>query len=134
VLASLFRDLPDPAKFDERKVVESTKIYDRTGTIPLFEIHGEEKRTIIPFENIPSSVKNSAIALEDANFYRHGGIDFRGVARAFFVDILSGNIQQGGSTITQQLIKNSILGRERTFKRKIKANCEESRASGPSRR
>lgn len=119
-LASLIKDLPNPAKLEERKIVESTKIYDRSGEILLFEIHGEEKRTMIPFEKIPPAVKNAAIALEDANFYKHRGIDFRGVARAFLVDVFSGNLQQGGSTITQQLIKNLLLGKERTIKRKIK--------------
>ncbi|MBI2639718.1 MAG: transglycosylase domain-containing protein [Candidatus Sungbacteria bacterium] len=119
-LALLLRDLPNPAKFEERKVAESTRIYDRTGEVLLYEIHGEEKRTIIPFESIPPAVKNATIVLEDSGFYKHGGIDFRGITRAFVVDIFSRNFRQGGSTITQQLIKNSILGRERTIQRKIK--------------
>lgn len=120
VLAALVRDLPDPSKLKERKIVESTKIYDRTGTVLLYEIHGEEKRTVIPFDQIPANVKNATIALEDARFYSHGGIDFRGVLRAFLADLFSKNLSQGGSTITQQLIKNSLLGRERTLSRKAK--------------
>lgn len=120
VLAALVRDLPDPSKLKERKVVESTKIYDRTGTVLLYEIHGEEKRTVIPFDQIPPEIKNATIALEDERFYSHGGIDFRGIARAFITDLFSKNLSQGGSTITQQLVKNSLLGRERTLSRKVK--------------
>lgn len=120
ILASLLKDLPDPSKLGERKVVESTKIYDRTGGVLLYEIHGEEKRTVIPFDKIPPWVKNATVALEDANFYKHRGVDLRGIVRALFVDFSRGELSQGGSTITQQLIKNSILGRERTIKRKIK--------------
>lgn len=119
-VAAILRDLPSPEKLEERRVVESTKIYDRTGQILLYEIHGEEKRTVIPFETIPDSVKHATLALEDANFYQHGGIDFRGVARALFVDITTGNLSQGGSTITQQLVKSSILGKEKTLTRKFK--------------
>lgn len=113
------KDLPDPSRLDERFVVQSTKIYDRTGKIILYDIYGEEKRTIIPFEEIPEYVKQAAIAIEDQNFYHHPGIDIRAVIRATFQN-LSGNSLQGGSTITQQFIKNSILSPERTFVRKIK--------------
>ncbi|MFY9462480.1 MAG: transglycosylase domain-containing protein [Candidatus Sungiibacteriota bacterium] len=126
VLAALVKNLPDPSKLEERKIIESTKIYDRTGAILLYEIHGEEKRTVIPFEKIPPYVKNAAIVLEDANFYKHGGIDFRGIARAFVVDIFSQSFSQGGSTITQQLVKNSILGRGQTTADKLKRKVKEA--------
>ncbi|MDO8560905.1 MAG: PBP1A family penicillin-binding protein [bacterium] len=120
LFAALIKDMPDPSKLKERKIIESTKIYDRAGTTLLYEIHGEEKRTVIPFDSIPPEAKNATIVLEDARFYSHGGIDFRGIARAFFADLTSQNLSQGGSTITQQLVKNSLLGRERTFSRKTK--------------
>lgn len=120
MFAYFLRTLPDPVKISQRKTVESTKIFDRTGTVLLYEIHGEEKRTSIPFEEIPQAVKQATVAVEDANFYQHPGIDIRGILRAFVVDLISSSLSQGGSTITQQLIKNSFLGGERTMIRKIK--------------
>ena len=86
----------------------------------LYEVHGEERRTVIPFADIPDVVKQATIAVEDANFYRHGGIDPRGVLRALLTDIRQGGFRQGGSTITQQLVKKSFFGDERTITRKFK--------------
>ncbi len=116
----IFRSLPNPERITERSIAQSTKIYDRTGSILLYEIHGEEKRTIVAFNDIPQTVKQATLAAEDVHFYQHSGIDIKGIARAFFVNLLRGDISQGGSTITQQLVKNSILTSERTFTRKIK--------------
>ncbi len=116
----ILRNLPQPEYLFSRRVVQSTKIFDRTGSVLLFEIHGEEKRTVVPFAEIPTSVKNATVAIEDANFYRHSGIDFRGILRALIKDILSRDLRQGGSTITQQLVKNALLGSERTLARKFK--------------
>src|SRR3989338_4188647 len=101
--------LPDADLLTSRQVFESTKIYDRTGEILLYEIHGEEKRTIIPFEKIPDYVKRAAIAIEDENFYKHGAVDFKGIVRAILVNLSKGRIDQGGSTITQQLAKKAFL-------------------------
>lgn len=114
------RALPNPNRIKERSVVESTKIYDRTGTILLYEIHGEEKRTVVPLAEIPMVVRNATLATEDVHFYEHAGLEWRGILRALFTNIREGDITQGGSTITQQLIKNSILSGERTLQRKIK--------------
>ena len=114
------KDLPSAATFNERKVAESTKIYDRTGTVLLYDVHGEEKRTIIPFEEIPQNLKNATIAIEDSNFYHHFGIDFKGIVRALWADLRGQNASQGGSTITQQLVKLTILTPEKTLARKIK--------------
>lgn len=119
-VAYLLKDLPDPQKISDRKVIESTKIYDRTGQILLYEIHGEEKRTVVPLDKISAFVKNATIATEDADFYKHKGINIRGIIRALVVDILSGNITQGGSSITQQLVKKSFLKDERTLTRKVR--------------
>ncbi|MDP3778507.1 MAG: PBP1A family penicillin-binding protein, partial [bacterium] len=117
---SIFTTLPNPERISERSIAQSTKIYDRTGTVVLYEIHGEEKRTVVSLNDIPETVKQAALTAEDINFYQHSGIDFKGILRAAFVNISHGDISQGGSTITQQLIKNSILTNERTFTRKIK--------------
>lgn len=112
--------LPDPESIALRKVTESTKIFDKTGQVLLYDIHGEEKRTIIPWEKIPESVKKSTLASEDNNFYQHKGIDFKGITRAIWVDVKNLDIAQGGSTITQQLIKKTLLGDQQTIARKIK--------------
>src|SRR3989338_6154545 len=85
----LQRTLPDPESIATRKVGESTKIYDRTGEILLYDIHGEEKRTIIPWEQIPDTIKKATLASEDSDFYNHKGLDLRGIARAFFKDVIS---------------------------------------------
>ena len=124
VFAYFAKDLPDPAKIDQRRVAQSTKIYDRTGEIILYDIHGEEKRTIIPFDQIPQKIKDATIAIEDYNFYHHIGIDIKGILRALITNLKRGDgVSQGGSTITQQFIKNAYLGgpqSERTYTRKIK--------------
>lgn len=113
-------DIPDLSSFNERKIVESTKIYDSTGKILLYDARGDIIRTVIPFEEIPRQVKNATVAIEDSNFYNHSGLSLESIARAFFVNLFSGDIRQGGSTITQQLVKKALLSDERTFTRKIK--------------
>jgi len=114
------RYLPDPNAWQDRKVIQSTKIYDRENKTLLYEIHGEEKRTIIAYSDIPQTIKNATIVAEDAEFYNHSGINFRGILRAVLADIRDKKILEGGSSITQQLIKNAYLSPERTFSRKIK--------------
>lgn len=116
----IIKDLPDPSKINDRKPLESTKIYDRAGAILLYEIHGEEKRTIIASGQISQHLKDATIASEDFNFYEHNGIDYKSIIRAFLVDIYRGRLSQGGSTITQQLIKNLFFNTDKTFTRKIK--------------
>lgn len=114
------KDLPDPSKMAERQITQSTKIYDRTGTMLLYDVHGEEKRTIVPLDQISKSLQQATIATEDANFYQHFGLDFKGIARAV-LGVLTGNRSAGGgSTITQQFIKKSLLTDERSYSRKIK--------------
>lgn len=120
VFAYFAKDLPNPEKLATRQITESTKIYDRTGTVLLYDIHGEEKRTIIPFEEIPKSVKEGTLVIEDVNFYSHFGLDFKGILRALLANLRGKKITQGGSTITQQFIKSSFLTPERTLTRKIK--------------
>lgn len=108
--------LPDFTEFHERKVAQSTKIYDRTGEVLLYDVHQNVKRTIVPFENISPWVKKAAIAIEDAGFYEHYGVSFRGIARA----IIYGGSRGGGSTITQQVIKKTLLTDEKLITRKLK--------------
>lgn len=114
------RDLPTPEAFAERRVTESTKIYDRSGTVLLYEIHGEERRTVIPDDQIPENAKQAIIVAEDERFFYHFGFDPKAIMRSVYANITKRKIVQGGSTITQQLIRNTIITRERTFARKIK--------------
>lgn len=114
------KDLPDPSKINKRIVFESTKIFDRTGEHLLYEIHGEERRTVVRWEEIPDTVKTATVTLEDQLFWKHHGVDFRGIIRSALKDVVKGGLAQGGSTITQQFVKNSILTSEKKFSRKIK--------------
>ncbi|MDO8601914.1 MAG: transglycosylase domain-containing protein [bacterium] len=116
----LIKDLPSPELLSSRQIPESTKIYDKTGKILLYEVFDEERRTIIPFAEIPQSVKNATIAIEDKDFYTHPAFDFKSFLRAAIANLVSGWGSQGGSTITQQLAKNAFLSREKTITRKIK--------------
>ncbi len=120
VFAWFSKDLPDPDKLIERQVAQSTKIYDRTGETVLYEISGEERRTIIPFEEIPEHMKWATISAEDERFYEHGGFSFHRIIIALITDIIKGKKAQGASTITQQFVKNAILTTEKTWTRKIK--------------
>lgn len=116
----LLKDLPSPEQFGTRKVNQSTKIYDRTGTKLLYEVHGEEKRTVVPYEDIPKIAREATLAAEDLNFYNQPAFDWRAIARATIVNLREGRFAQGGSTITQQLAKNALLSPEKTLTRKIK--------------
>jgi 1A family penicillin-binding protein len=115
-------ELPDINNFDNRIVSESTKIYDRTGKVVLFDVHGNIRRTIVPLDKISDHVKHATIAIEDSNFYNHNGIEPSAIMRAIFVNLKEGNLLggQGGSTITQQVIKNSLLTSDKKVTRKIK--------------
>ncbi len=113
--------IPDFSSFDERKIVQSTKIYDRTGKILLWDVHQDIKRTVVPSEKISRHLKNATVAIEDSAFYQHHGIDPTGIARAFLVNLGRGSLYgQGGSTISQQVIKNTLLTQEKSYARKIK--------------
>ncbi len=116
----LAKDLPSVAELNERKISQSTKIYDRAGQTLLYEIHANENRTIIPLSDIPKSLKDATIVTEDENFYTESGFSWFAIARALMVNALNGRILQGGSTITQQLAKNAFLSSEQTLTRKIK--------------
>lgn len=120
VFAYYAKDLPSPGRIEELTIAQSSKIYDRTGNVLLYDIHGEQKRTVIPFAQIPYHAKIATIVAEDDGFYTHFGIDMAGVARAILTNLKGKTVLQGGSTITQQLIKNIYLSPERTLSRKIK--------------
>lgn len=113
-----FRDLPQVSQITQRKQPLTTKILDRNGKV-LYNIYKDQNRTLIPLNKVPPSMKLATIAIEDRDFYSHHGLSIRGIARAIKVNS-EGNRVQGGSTITQQLVKMTLLTPERTFKRKIR--------------
>ncbi|MBI5220467.1 MAG: transglycosylase domain-containing protein [Candidatus Liptonbacteria bacterium] len=119
-VALLLQDLPSTEQILSRRVSQSTKIYDRTGQVVLYEIGGDQKRTVISGEEIPQSLKNATIAAEDERFYSDSAIDYRGLLRALWTNLRSGRVVQGGSTITQQLAKNAFLTSDQTLTRKIR--------------
>jgi 1A family penicillin-binding protein len=112
--------LPDFESFTQRKLQSSTKIYDRTGEILLYDIHQDIKRTVIPYEDMSIKIKNATVAIEDSTFYEHNGIRIPSIIRATIVAKITGKRVSGGSTITQQLIKNTLLTSRRTLTRKVK--------------
>lgn len=118
--AWISRDLPDPDKLTDRRVAQSTKIYDRTGTILLYEIFADQKRTLIEFDQIPPQLITAVLATEDTEFYKHKGVRPLSIARALLYGLFSKRRIGGTSTLTQQLVKNAILTNERTITRKIK--------------
>ncbi len=112
--------IPDFKSFENRKIASSTKIYDKTGEILLYDANKDIKRTVIAPELMGIYIKNATIAIEDAEFYSHNGIRPTSVIRAIIANLTPGGVTQGGSTITQQVIKNSVLTNEKTIARKIK--------------
>ncbi len=114
-------DLPKPGQIAHYHPTASTKIFDRNGTL-LNDIYGEEKRTIITSQDIPKAMKDATVAIEDRSFYQHHGVIIRSIFRALFIDVIRHSKSQGGSTITQQLVRNAIddVGRKKTVIRKIK--------------
>lgn len=124
VLIALFgwyaKDLPTPNKINSRFSAQTTQIYDRNGKL-LYEMHGDKNRILVEFNEIPENAKNATIAIEDKNFYKHGGLSGTRILGAAFYSVLSGGKKlQGGSTLTQQFVKNSLLTNEQTIPRKIK--------------
>ncbi|MFH1201117.1 MAG: transglycosylase domain-containing protein [bacterium] len=118
LLSSL--EIPDFHSLENRKVVNSTQIYDRTGKILLYDIHQDVKRTEIPFSQMGLNIKNATVAIEDSEFYNHGGIRITSIVRAVFSNLFHIGIGGGGSTITQQLVKNALLTQKVSYVRKIK--------------
>lgn len=126
------KDLPSPGKVNAKLGNTTTTFYardaiDANGNVnfdkatKLYEVHGDKNRLVIPFETIPANVKNATIAIEDRNFYKHGSFSFIGILRAAFIDLVHRSSRQGGSTITQQYVKNALLDpNQHSIGRKVK--------------
>ncbi len=112
--------IPALESLAERRLDDSTKIYDRTGEILLYDFSQDVRRDVVPLDKISDYAKNASIAIEDKDFYQHHGFVFSSFLRALVVNITSLSFSQGGSTITQQVVKNSILTKDKTPTRKLK--------------
>ena len=112
--------MPDLNSFANRKIVESTKIYDRTGTVLLYDTGVNAKRSVVALSDISPLIQQATIAIEDSTFYHNIGIEPTSIIRAVIADVLSRGFDQGASTITQQVVKNSLLTQDKTITRKIK--------------
>jgi penicillin-binding protein 1C len=119
VLGFVFlNSLPNPRQLSQREIPQTTKIYDRNDKL-LYQIYANENRTLVPLSSLPKDLINATIAIEDKDFYKNPGFDINGIIRAAIAD-LTGKPIQGGSTITQQLIKSTLLTPEQSITRKIK--------------
>lgn len=112
--------VPDLRSFEQRSIPKSTQIFDRTGKILLYDFHGDVKRTEIPSSEMSNYVKNATVAIEDSAFYTNNGFRPLSFMRAALVNLTTGQYTQGGSTITQQVVKNAVLTQEKTIIRKLK--------------
>ncbi len=118
IYLEVFKDLPDLRILESYPSKLTTQILDRNGIL-LYKIYKDENRTLISLNSLPSHVKNAFLAAEDKDFYRHQGFSLSGLTRALYKNIIDDKME-GGSTITQQLIKNTVLTSEKTITRKIK--------------
>ena len=114
----IFKDLPSVMELSTREPAVTSKIMDRNGQV-LYRVYKDENRTIVPLSYISPNLIKATIAIEDKDFYTHHGFSLRGITRAAIANF-QGGISQGGSTITQQLVKQRLLSSERTWTRKVK--------------
>jgi len=121
VYASYAKDLPDYTQLERRRVFQTARILDRNGAL-LSEFYDPEggRRTVVPISRIPQALRDATVAAEDANFYQHPGFDVYAILRALYQNVRGREIVSGASTITQQLVKNTLLTPEQTPDRKIK--------------
>jgi len=117
-LATSFRNLPDVRSLRTYTPPQTTHIYDIKGK-PLTSLHGEANREVVKLEQVSPNLKRAVLAIEDSHFYQHQGINPTSLGRAFVANFREGEVVEGGSTLTMQLVKNLFLSRERTFNRKL---------------
>jgi penicillin-binding protein 1C len=119
IIAIAIAPVPDISSFANRQIAQSTKIFDRTGQVLLYDYNRDAKRDVIPLSAISPNAIQATIAIEDSSFYEHGGIRITSIIRSMITDALGGSLAQGGSTITQQVVKNTLLTSEKSITRKI---------------
>lgn len=118
VAVYLVKEIPNPTKLSSTEYPESSQILDRNGNL-LYEMYSDKRRTAVTLNEIPDSLKKATLAIEDVNFYKHNGFDMKGILRGLYRTVFQKRLQ-GGSTLTQQLVKNALLTQERTISRKVK--------------
>ena len=113
--------LPDLNALSQIRVDQSVKLYDRTGQVLLYDLSNKNiQRTSVPLTAVSPNITNAIIAIEDPGYYNHGGVVFTAILRALYVDITHVGLAQGGSTLTQQVIKNTVLTSDKSIVRKLK--------------
>lgn len=117
-LATSFRNLPDVRSLKAYTPPQTTHIYDIKGK-PLTSLHGEANREVVKLDQVSPHLKRAVMAIEDGHFYQHQGVNPTSLGRAFLANFREGNVVEGGSTVTMQLVKNLFLSRDRTFNRKV---------------
>ena len=100
------------------RMAQTSKVIASDGSV-ITELHGEQNREMVSLDQICPNLQHAVIAIEDQRFYHHGGVDWEGILRAFWTNVVQGEVVQGGSTITQQFVKNNLAGKERTYWRKV---------------
>ncbi len=114
-------EIPEVGNFTNREVIQSTKIFDNKGEVVLYDVYSEERRTVVPLDAVSDTMKKAIIATEDDQFYSHSGVRPLAVVRSVFNKLRDPSSRlASGSTITQQVIKNSLLTNERSLERKVK--------------
>lgn len=110
----------DPVRIDLAPLAQRSVVVASDGKTILAALHGGENRKVVSLDDIPLTVVSSVLAVEDRDFFEHGGVDLKSTVRAMFADVGAGDVREGGSTITQQLVKNTLLDSKRNFNRKIR--------------
>ena len=110
--------LPSLDKLERHRLDQTSKIIAADGSV-IAELHGEQHREKVSLGEICPDLQHAVIAIEDERFYQHGGVDWKAIMRAFWTNVVQGKVVQGASTITQQYVKNTLTGKERTYWRKI---------------
>lgn len=118
VFVYIIFNIPNPKKLDNGEYPQSSQIMDRNGKL-LYEIYADKRRVVVNLDQVPKDLINATLAIEDASFYKHNGFDIRGLVRGLYRTLIKKRLQ-GGSTLTQQLVKNALLTPERTISRKVK--------------
>ena len=119
-LFDLSKSLPNLAVGqDTVKTARTSVVYAADGSV-LAEWHGEEDRTVVPFDEMPPHLRNAVVAIEDRRFYEHNGVDTQAIGRALSVNAAARGVEQGGSTITQQVVKVLFTDGKRTLSRKVR--------------
>ena len=122
-IVAVSRNLPPLDELSRQTNAQTTYIYDRNGQV-IATLHGAENRTVVPSKAIPTIMKEATVAVEDKRFYEHHGVDFEGLVRALWADLRAGSVVQGGSTITEQFVKQAYVGNDRNITRKIREAVE----------